>query len=396
MFANRRDFLKATAAAGATLGMGLMPAAARPATVARRLIEPASIPKRLLILGGTGFIGPHMVEYALSRGHTVTIFNRGRTNTQLFPNVEKLVGDRNDDLKALEGREWDVVLDNHATLPRWVRQSAQLLKDSAEQYIHVSTISVYDGESTSMGGERDAPPGSAEEDRLRMDEDSKLATLPEDYDGSEQITGQTYGPFKVAAEQEARDAFPGRATIVRPGLIVGPGDPTDRFTYWPVRIDKGGEVLAGGDGLDSVQIIDARDLTSFIVRLAEDGVAGTFNATGPASRLSMAEMLYGIRAVTSTPVKFTWVDNDFIEEQEIRPWGELPVWIPADRLSFVRIDRALEAGLTFLPLAVTARDTIDWHATRPEEQRNELRAGLKPEREAELLAAWHAQQAGDK
>jgi 2'-hydroxyisoflavone reductase len=344
-------------------------------------------PKRLLVLGGTGFIGPHMVEYALSRGHSVTIFNRGRTNTHLFPDVEKLVGDRNDDLRALDGREWDVVLDNHATLPRWVRQTAQLLKDSAKQYIHVSTISVYDGESTSMGGERDAEPGSAEEDRLRIDEDSKLATLPEGYEG-EEVTGQSYGPFKVMAEQEARRAFPGRATIVRPGLIVGPGDPTDRFTYWPVRIDRGGNVLVPGDGLDSVQFIDVRDLTEWIVRLAEDGITGTFNATGPASRLSMAEMVYGIRAATSSPVRFTWVDSEFLAEHEVQPWSHMPVWIPADKLSFVRIDRALEKGLTFRPLAVTARDTIDWHQTRPLEQRNSMRTGLEPEREAQLLEEW--------
>jgi 2'-hydroxyisoflavone reductase len=344
-------------------------------------------PKRLLVLGGTGFIGPHMVEYALSRGHRVTIFNRGRTNTHLFPDVEKLVGDRNDDLRALEGREWDVVLDNHATLPRWVRQTAQLLKDSAKQYVHVSTISVYDGESTSMGGERDAEPGSVEEDRLRIDEDSKLAMLPEGHEG-EEVTGQSYGPFKVMAEQEARRAFPGMATIVRPGLIVGPGDPTDRFTYWPVRIDRGGDVLVPGDGLDSVQFIDVRDLTEWIVRLAEGGIPGTFNATGPASRLSMAEMVYGIRAATSSPVRFTWVDNDFLAEHEVQPWMHMPVWIPADRLSFVRIDRALEKGLTFRPLAVTARDTIDWHQARPEERRNSMRTGLNPGREAELLEEW--------
>jgi len=389
MSSSRRDFLKTAAAAGTILGLVQRPAVAQgqPTTAPGPVAQRTVAPKRLLVLGGTGFIGPHMVEYALSRGHSVTIFNRGRTNTQLFPDVEKLVGDRNDDLRALEGRRWDVVLDNHATLPRWVRQTAQLLKNSAEQYIHVSTISVYDGESTSMGGERDAEPGSAEEDRLRIDEDSNLAMLPEGHEG-EEVTGQTYGPFKVMAEQEAQRAFPGRATIVRPGLIVGPGDPTDRFTYWPVRIDRGGDVLVPGDGLDSVQIIDVRDLTEWIVRLAEDGIAGTFNATGPASRLAMAEMVYGIRAATSSPVRFTWVDNGFLADHEVRPWSDMPVWIPADRLSFVRIDRALEKGLTFRPLAVTARDTIDWHQTRPEEQRNSMRTGLKPEREAELLEEW--------
>ena len=379
----RRDFVKTTAAVGATLGLS-------PSIAGGPFLRPAqAAPKRLLILGGTGFIGPHMVEYALSRGHEVTIFNRGRTNTDLFPGVEKLVGDRNDNLEALKGRTWDVVLDNHATIPRWVRQSAQLLKDSAEQYVHVSTISTYDSEAAARTWPDDLEPGSAEEERLRVDEDSKLAELPEDYDGSEQITGRTYGPFKVMAEEEARSAFPGRATIVRPGLIVGPGDPTDRFTYWPVRIDRGGEVLAPSDGRDSVQVVDARDLTAWIVRLAENGTVGTFNATGPGSRLSMMEMLYGIRAVTTAPVKFTWVDLAFLQENTVRPWSDQPVWIPRDPIAFVRVHRAIAAGLTFRPLAETARDTIDWHATRPEEAQANLRAGLKMDREAELLALWH-------
>ena len=329
-----------------------------------------------------------MVEYALSRGHEVTIFNRGRTNTHLFPGVEKLVGDRSDNLAALEGRTWDVVLDNHATIPRWVEQSAELLQDAAEQYIHVSTISTYDGQAAGATWPDDLEPGSAAEDRLRVDEDSKLAELSDDYDGSERVTGQTYGPFKVMAEQAARAAFPGRATIVRPGLIVGPGDPTDRFTYWPVRIDRGGEVLAPSHGHDSVQIIDVRDLTAWIVRLAEEGVTGTFNATGPASRLSMTEMLYGIRAVTSTPTQFTWVDLAFLEEHEVRPWSDLPVWLPRDPISFVRVDRAIAAGLTFRPLADTARDTIEWHAGRPEEERNAMKAGLAADREASLLEEW--------
>ncbi len=257
---------------------------------------------RLLILGGTGFIGPHMVEYALSRGHTVTMFNRGRSNTHLFPDVEKLVGDRNGDVSALEGREWDVVLDNNATLPSWVRRTAQLLKDSAAHYIHVSTISVYAGASFAVKPERTVAPGSPEEEARRIHEDSELMVLPDGQEG-EEVTGATYGPFKVLAEEEARRAFPGRAAIVRPGLIVGPGDPTDRFTYWPVRVDRGGEVLAPGDGLDSVQIIDARDLTGWIVRLAVEGVSGTYNATGPEARLSLAEMVYGIRAVTSSSVQ---------------------------------------------------------------------------------------------
>jgi 2'-hydroxyisoflavone reductase len=345
---------------------------------------------RALVLGGTGFIGPPMVEFLLERGHTVTIFNRGRTHAELFPDVEKLVGDRNDDLEALKGRTWDVVFDNHATLPRWVRQTGELLRGSVGRYVHVSTISVYAEPGYTLPDGRFAEPGWNEEERLRLDEDAPLAQLPEDWDGSEQVTGLTYGPFKWMAEAEAEKAFPGRTTIVRPGLIVGPGDPTDRFTYWPVRIERGGEVLVPGTGGDSVQFIDARDLVRFIVTLAENDVSGVFNATGPETRLSMAELVHGLRAVTTGPIRFTWLDADFLEAQGVRPWSDMPVWIPGDPVSYVRLDRALEAGLAFRSLADTARDTLEWHASRPEEQQTRLRSGLSPEREAEVLAAWHA------
>jgi 2'-hydroxyisoflavone reductase len=341
----------------------------------------------VLVLGGTGFIGPPMVEYLLARGHKVTIFNRGQTNTDLFPEVERLVGDRNDNLEALKGREWDVVFDNHATLPRWVRQTAELLKGSVGRYVHVSTISVYAEPDFTM------PDDLAEEEKLRLDEDAPLSQLPEDWDGSEQITGATYGPFKWQAEAEAEKAFPGKATIVRPGLIIGPGDPTDRFTYWPLRIQRGGEVLAPGTGRDSTQVIDARDLVQFIVRLAENDVSGVFNATGPESRLSMAEMLYGIRAVTSNPVSFTWVPADFLAEQSVAPWGDMPCWIPGHAVMNVRLERALEAGMTYRPLAETVADTLEWHTGLDEERRATVRAGLAAEREAEVLAAWHSREA---
>ena len=384
MSSDRRHFIRTIAAAGAALGVapGL---SSRPG---RRTVRRASSPMSALVLGGTGFIGPPMVEYLMERGHTVTIFNRGRTHTELFPDVEKLVGDRNDDLEALRGRTWDVVFDNHATLPRWVRQTAELLRDSASRYIHVSSISVYAQPDYTLPDGRQAEPGWNEEEKLRLDEDSPLAKMPDDWDGSEQITGLTYGPFKWMAEAEAEKAFPGRTTIVRPGLIVGPGDRSDRFTYWPVRIDRGGEVLVPGTGGDSVQIIDARDLVRFIVTLAENDVSGVFNATGPESRLSMAEMVHGIRGVATGPIRFTWVPADFLEAQGVQPWSHMPVWIPGDPVSYVRIDRALEAGLSFRPLAETTRDTLDWHATRPEEERSSLRSGLTPEREAEVLEAW--------
>lgn len=382
MSSNRRHFIRNAAFAGAA--MGLAPVVL--ANSAGTSVSSASRPLRALVLGGTGFIGPPMVEYLLERGHTVTLFNRAQTNTELFPGVENLVGDRNDDLEALKGRDWDVVFDNHATLPRWVRQTAQLLKDSASRYIHVSTISVYAEPDFTLPDDR------AEEERLRLDEDAPLSQLPEDHDGSEEITGATYGPFKWMAEAEAEKAFPGRATIVRPGLIVGPGDPTDRFTYWPLRVERGGEVLAPGTGRDSTQVIDARDLVRFIVTLAENDVSGVFNATGPESRLSMAEMLHGVRAATTGPIDFSWVPADFLEAQGVAPWGDMPCWIPGAPVMYVRLDRALEAGLSFRPLAETVQDTLAWHASLPDERRENLRAGLSAERETEVLAAWYASQ----
>jgi len=377
---DRRNFIRNSALAGAALGLSgpaFSLAAAGPITVASR-------PMNVLVLGGTGFIGPPMVEYLLARGHKVTIFNRGQSNTDLFPDVEKLVGDRNDDLEALKGREWDVVFDNHATLPRWVRQTAELLQGSVGRYIHVSTISVYAEPDFTLPDDPD------EEEKLRLDEDASLAQLPEDWDGSEDVTGATYGPFKWQAEAEAEKAFPGKATIVRPGLIIGPGDPTDRFTYWPLRIRRGGEVLSPGSGRDSTQIIDARDLVRFIVTLAENDQSGVFNATGPESRLSMAEMLYGIRALTNVPVKFTWVAAGFLEEQSVTPWGDMPCWIPGHAVMNVRLDRALAAGLECRPLADTTRDLLEWYDAQPEERRETVRAGISAEREAEVLAAWHS------
>jgi 2'-hydroxyisoflavone reductase len=222
-----------------------------------------------------------------------------------------------------------------------------------------------------------------------MDESSPLFARPSDFREGEEAP---YGLSKVLGEEAAQAAFPGLAAIVRPGLIVGPGDRTDRFTYWPARIHRGGEVLAPGTGLDATQIIDVRDLTEWIVRLAEEGRVGAFNATGPESRLSMEEMLYGIRAITSTPVRFTWVPIAFLSEQGVRPWSDMPAWIPGDPLSLVSVARAIEAGLTFRPLALTARDTLEYHQGRPAEERTELEAGLPPGREREVLALWHARQ----
>jgi len=369
---NRRNFLHGAALIGA--GAASAPLFAQ---------SNGSAPQRMLILGGTGFIGPSMVRYAVERGHEVTIFTRG--NRQLgVPGVEELVGDRNDDLSALAGRQWDVVFDNNARDYRWVQRSTELLKDHAAHYIFVSTISAYAGESLGYenldGGE--LPPA--------IDVGSPLALPPDDFSPGDELP---YGETKALAEKIVAEAFPERNTVVRPGFIVGPGDPTDRFTYWPVRIDQGGEVLSPGDGTDPVQLIDARDLTEWLVRLGEAQRSGIFNGVGPAGDLSMAEMLYGIRAVTSTPVDFTWVPIPFLRQHDVQPYSDMPIWIPGDPLSRVGNAASLAAGLTFRPLAVTAADTLAWHKDRPAAEREELRIGIDKSKETEVLAAWHAADA---
>ncbi len=376
---NRREFIQLSTTAAGALALGaLAPGAfARAAAGSVSAVGKAESPLRILVLGGTSFLGVHQVEYALERGHTVTLFNRGRTNPELFPDVEKLVGDRNDDLTALEGGEWDVVIDNSASIPRWVRQSAQLLKDSAGLYMFTSSISAF-ADFTTAGMDESAPVGVLEDPTV------------------EEITGETYGPMKAACEQEAENAFPGRATIVRPGLIVGPWDPTDRFTYWPVRIDRAGEIMAPGDGTDPVQIVDGRDLGAWMIRLAEGGRTGIYNATGPASRMTISEMLEGIRGATGSDATFTWVDAEFLEEHEVQPWMQMTVWVPSTGefagLAQVNCEKAIAAGLAFRPLADTARDTLAWWKTLPAERREEPRAGCPPELEAEVLTAWHARE----
>ncbi|MCH8937546.1 MAG: NAD-dependent epimerase/dehydratase family protein [Gemmatimonadetes bacterium] len=361
---SRRDFFQLSVGLGATAG----------SIAPLRDVPRADTQLRILVLGGTSFLGVHQVNYALARGHRVTLFNRGRTNTQLFPEVEKLRGDRNDDLTALAGHEWDVVIDNSASIPRWVRQSAELLKHSANQYMYVSSLSVI-ADNSIVGSDESIPVEQLED--------------PTD----EELTGGTYGARKALCEKMAQDAFGDRATVVRPGLIVGPMDVSDRFTYWPVRIDRGGEVIAPGDPTDPVQIVDVRDLSEWMIHVAEENHTGVYNATGPAWPMSIAEMLYGIRAVTNANVTFTWLDADFLQEHEVRPWRHMPTWIPPrdgrEGFSRVNCSKAIGRGLTFRALAETALDTLRWWKTLPDERRQNPRAGLPEAREAEVLAAWH-------
>ena len=389
MSTNRRTFLKLSALTSGSIGLGLMPgsldllAAGKSAgTSMGKSVKPL----RILILGGTGFTGPFQVSYALSRGHKVAVFNRGKTHPGELPKeAEQLIGDRNGQLDALKGRQWDVCIDIPTTLPVWVRDAAQILKGNVDRYVFISTISVYSDNSK---------PG--------MDESGPLAQ----YKGADAMkeTPATlaasryglYGPLKVLSEQEAEKWFPGKALIIRPGLIVGPGDETDRFTYWPVRIDRGGEILAPGTPADPVQFIDARDLAEWTIRMVEQGTTGTFNATGPKSKLTIGEMLDGIKKATTSESRFTWVDADFLATQKVRAWSDMPVWVPprgaSAGFSEISISKALAKGLTFRPLPDTAKATLEWFRKQSADRQAKLKSGLTPERETEVLAAWHAKK----
>jgi 2'-hydroxyisoflavone reductase len=375
MRTTRRHFIKLSAAAGSVLGLGVKSTSL--------FAEESAKPLNILILGGTGFIGPYQVRYALSRGHKVTVFNRGKTHPGELPSaVEQLIGDRNGKLDALKGRKWDVAIDNPTTLPVWVRDAAQVLKGNIERYVFTSTISVY--ADTSKGVDENAPVSKYE------GPDAYKETIE-----AMRASGyKTYGPLKALSEQEAEKAFPGKTLIIRPGLIVGPSDETDRFTYWPVRIDRGGEVLAPGDPNDPVQIIDGRDLAEWTIRMVEKGETGTYNATGPDRPLTMGAMLDGIKGALKSNVTFTWVTADFLKQQKVEAWSDMPVWA-GDELGMARTNnrRAVAKGLAFRPLAETARDTLAWFKAQTPERQAKLKAGLTAAREAEVLAAWHKQKA---
>jgi nucleoside-diphosphate-sugar epimerase len=330
---------------------------------------------RVLILGGTRFLGRHLAAAALAQGHAVTLFNRGNQSEGLFPEAEHLRGDRDGDLTALEGRRWDVAIDTSGYVPRIARASAQLLANAVEHYTFVSSISVY-------AGWPEIP---------RIDENSPVGTLADPT--VEEINGETYGPLKALCEQVVQEALPGRALIVRPGLIVGPYDPTDRFSYWPYRVARGGEMLAPGRPEGLAQVIDGRDLAEWIVRMATERATGVYNATGPAYPLTMQALLAESQRVSGSETTITWIPDDFLEQRQIGEWVELPLWIPEKQgpgVGDVNCSRAWSAGLAFRPLAETIRDTLDWLATRPTDY--SWKAGMTPEREAETLAAWHEAQ----
>lgn len=327
----------------------------------------------LLILGGTIFLGRHVVERAFERGHEVTIFHRGQSGADLFPadthpNVEKLLGDRDGNLDALRNRQWDAVVDPSGYVPRLVNDSAKLLADSVEHYTFISSISVYDDMTS------------------EIDEETAVGTLEDET--VEEITGPTYGPLKALCEQAAEAAMPGRVCNVRAGLIVGPHDPTDRFTYWPHRVSQGGSVLAPDAPTVPIQFVDVRDLADWLVRVAEAKTTGIFNATGPADPLTMGAYLETCKEVTASDATFTWASEEFLLENEVAPFVEMPLWVPKEAVGMSQANRAkaIAAGLTFRPMADTIRDTLAWSKTRPENM--PWRAGLAPEKESDLLAKW--------
>ncbi len=335
---------------------------------------------RVLILGGTKFLGRWLVSELLARGHEITLFNRGLTNPQLFPQVIQIHGDRTRDLSALADGRWDAVIDTSGYAPSVVRRSAETLSKAVERYVFISTISVY--ADVSMPG---------------VDEGAMLAMLAPD-NQTEEVNDETYGALKARCEQVVQQAAPGRALIVRPGLIVGPYDPSDRFTYWPHRVALGGEVLAPGRPERLIQFIDVRDLTDWIVDMVEAGRMGIYNATGPSTPTTMQSLLDTCKSVSGSDAAFTWVSEEFLRKQDVGAWMELPLWMPEHEPAnggFFGIDisKAIAAGLRFRPLPDTVRATLEWDQTL--EADREWRAGLTVERETDLLMLWHEQQ-GDR
>jgi len=366
MTVTRREFIQWTAVASALAATGLDLSAA-PAKVA---------PKKILILGGTGFLGPATIEIAQARGHQVTMFNRGKTRPDLFPGVTKLHGDRDpkkgEGLKALETGTWDAVIDNSGYYPRMVGASAALLAPRAKQYLYISSISAYK-EPNPENGTEDAP--------LATLADPAVEEMGKEY--------QNYGGLKALCEQAAQKAMPGRTAVIRPGYIVGPDDPTGRFTYWPVRFDKGGEVAVPGEKTDPVAIIDVRDLAAWLVHLVEQGTSGVFNACGPEKRLAWGTLVEAFQTVRPD-AKPLWIPTAFLAAQKDI---EFPIWAPfeGETKGFHTWSnaRALKAGLKFRPATETVKDTLAWFKTQEKAEKGRTKlAGPGAEQEAKLIAAW--------
>lgn len=330
------------------------------------------------MLGGTGYIGPHMVSEFLRRGHQVSLFNRGRTNDDLFPDLETLIGDRDGGLDVLKGKKWDAVVDNSGYVPRHVEDSARLLAPAVKHYVYISTISVYASFA------------------VPNDENSPLGTMPDE--SVEEITGETYGPLKALCEKRAREAIgDDRMTILRPTYICGPGDRTDRFSYWPVRTMRGGDMLWPGSPSDPIQIIDVRDLANFTVDCVEKKITGIYNTVTPKGSYSMGDLMNDSLAVTAADMTPVWVDAAFLEDVDLPEGQSLPIWSSplGEGKNVAMIDgaRARAKGLQNRPPRETCRDIVSWWKTLPPERQAAMRAGLAPETETDILTAWLESQA---
>jgi len=365
----RRDFLKATAAGGGALLAGGLPALARAADLGDA--ERASAPLAILVLGGTGFIGPHLVRHAVARGHRVTIFTRGRHDAELPSSVVRLQGDRNGQLDTLKGKTWDAVVDDSATNPDWVRQSTELLKGAAGAYLFTSSTGVY-------------------YPYLKRGVDESAPILYEAADPKD--LSLTFGVSKAKCERLVQATFGDRGIVVRPTYIVGPGDTTDRFPYWPVRLARGGEVLAPGRRDDPAQIIDVRDLAEFMVKLLEDKRSGVYSVAGPKQPLLAHDFYRAAASAIGARVTFVDVDDyDFLAEHKIEeaiPWAMLKG--NDDGMMSVKNDKAIAAGLEFRPLADTVRDTLAWWPSVPQARRDAPHFSIKPDQEAKAIADWKA------
>src|SRR5258708_29017 len=331
-----------------------------------------NIVMKLLIFGGTGFLGRYIVKAACSAGHEVTLFNRGASHPELFAELEQLRGDVDGGTEPLKGRSWDAAIDTCSMFPRAVRSLTTLLADAVAHYTYISSTSVY-----------------ADFDRVGIDESYPVSTLEDET--LEEDKPHYYGGLKALCEKAAEVGMPGRVLTIRPGLLVGPFDATDRFTYWPQRIALGGEVIAPGNPDQQVQFIDARDLAAWIVHMIQNRQTGVYNAKGPLPHaLTMQTLLETCKVVTESDARFVWLDEHFLLEHEVAPYRDMPLWVPSDMIGFATVSsqKALAHGLTYRPLAETIQDTLDWNATRP--ATDEIKAGLKPDREQELLQLWYS------
>jgi 2'-hydroxyisoflavone reductase len=325
---------------------------------------------KILILGGTSFLGPHLIEELQEHGHEVTLFNRGTQNSSIFSTVEKLQGNRDGDLKALEGHQWDAIIDTSGHLPRVVEASSKILAEATHHYTFISTIGVYENFS-----------------KFDIDEDYPLAKLSDEK--NEEITEKTYGALKACCEDVIWRYFPNQSLIIRPGLIVGPFDPTDRFTYWPVRVMAGGKILAPGKPTQNLQFIDVRDLAKWIVLMVERQATGIYNATGPATPITFEQLINACQEFNKKDVATQWIDEDFLMENDVQDWSEVPLWLSYKRnmpgFLSINVQKAINAGLKFRPLSETISSILSWDSSRGNIKRQ---AGLDQEKEKELLWLW--------